>query len=275
DGRRQIWRSDGTLAGTHPVHDFTNQSVQSARVLHDLVYFVVEGPGAETTELWRSDGTTAGTFRIEGAGSDNGYVFLRTVGSRVLIQASDPQHGLELWQIVARDAAPQLLADLEPGPAGSWWFEEAVPLRDGIFWAAKDRAAGMEPRMLRPGFAPYVRPAWAGGPPGGRAAAPLRWGNHGTGSQPVTLSLTLPPEVRLVSHTLPTSGTVAGSVVTWALPDLPTGEYEARVIVQLPDAPRGTTLTATLALAPGADSVPLRLTTAYQAYLPRIHQASP
>ena len=75
----ELWKSDGTAAGTMIVKDINpgaGHSVPSSlSVMGSYVYFSAND-GIVGTELWRSDGTTAGTELVkdiyEGGASDNG-----------------------------------------------------------------------------------------------------------------------------------------------------------------------------------------------------------
>ena len=70
DGQSELWRSDGTPAGTFPLHDFAGDTQPSyARFLgrlgsvqllfHDVELPYVNGP--TTADIWRTDGTPQGT----------------------------------------------------------------------------------------------------------------------------------------------------------------------------------------------------------------------
>ncbi|HEY1012986.1 MAG TPA: hypothetical protein VGE07_09815 [Herpetosiphonaceae bacterium] len=283
DGNLELWSTDGTAAGTRGVRSFGPQASVSAfdlTVAHGVMYFITSAGSrwSYTMKLWRSDGTEAGTRSILDVGPSTvtmpGLDNLQTVGSRLVFPARDSAHGAELWQIAGPDAPPTLILDLNPGPWDSvsidYYSLQVVPLRGGLLWTASDAEVGKEPRYLAPSFTPRLEPAWAGGPSGGLATAPVILGNRGAASPPVTLTLNLPAGVSLVDHTLSVSPTIAGDTATWALPALPTGEQTARFTFRLPEAPLGTALTATLSLAPGDLSVPIRLHVAHQYYLPAV-----
>lgn len=110
DGRRGLWKSDGTSAGTVAVKEFTPTAGETSRVLGELTavssrLFFQAGDVAHGTELWVSDGTTGGTRLVKDLtpGPENSYldhsvavgerlVFLRTV-----LDAASSSARPELW----------------------------------------------------------------------------------------------------------------------------------------------------------------------------------
>ncbi|HEX8705731.1 MAG TPA: ELWxxDGT repeat protein [Myxococcaceae bacterium] len=118
--RYEVWRSDGTEAGTVRVKELgAGASLSSLRALvGGTLFFVVTDP-AHGTELWKSDGTQAGTQLVKdiNPGPESGYPYnLRAVGSHLFFTAADPGHGRELWKSDGTPAGTVLVEDLEPGP---------------------------------------------------------------------------------------------------------------------------------------------------------------
>lgn len=284
DGNLELWSTDGTPAGTRGVRSFGPEAAISAgnlTVAHGMMYFITS-TGSRwyyTMKLWRSDGTEAGTHPIldlSPSGSSMPWISnFQMVGSRLVFSVGDSAHGTELWQIAGPDAPPALILDLQPGPWGSiqtlYHPLQVVPLRGGLLWTAWDQETGDEPRYLAPGFAPYAHAAWAGGPAGGVATAPLALGNRGAASQPLTVTLALPEGVSLAHHTLGVTPTIEGGTAQWRLGGLATGDRLELLGFRLPDAPLGSAFTATLSLEPGGIQVPIRLEIAHQLYLPAVH----
>ncbi len=64
---KQLWRSDGTAAGTYKLLHITatNQNIQSnsIRTIGNKAYFLIRKSSGET-EFWESDGTVAGTLKL-------------------------------------------------------------------------------------------------------------------------------------------------------------------------------------------------------------------
>jgi ELWxxDGT repeat protein len=148
-GGIELWRSDGTDAGTSLVTDIDPSG--SSRpgdfaVLDGVLYFSATAPGTGR-ELWRSDGTPAGTALVRdimlgpasaspgGVAVANGALFFR---------ADDGEHGSELWTSDGTAAGTRMVADVDPGPGDGTPFD--ITAAGGhIFFSAGDGATGREP----------------------------------------------------------------------------------------------------------------------------------
>jgi ELWxxDGT repeat protein len=102
----ELWKSDGTQAGTVLVRGFpglTSGSNTSGwpTPVGGTLYFAA-GDNAHGTELWRSNGTPAGTVMVQdvnpGAGNSNPQQLLNVNGA-LFFTADDGQHGPELWKL--------------------------------------------------------------------------------------------------------------------------------------------------------------------------------
>ncbi|MGE3880513.1 MAG: hypothetical protein AB7I19_15750 [Planctomycetota bacterium] len=123
---RELWRSDGTAAGTTMVIDLAtgpadlpvDNGVQVAQ--HLVFWAALPGLGSEP---WISDGTAAGTSLLgdlePGSGSSSvAYWFWPTTDSAMLAVRTSA-HGLEPWLCDGTTAGTRLLGDLRPGPESS------------------------------------------------------------------------------------------------------------------------------------------------------------
>jgi ELWxxDGT repeat protein len=149
---RELWRSDGTSAGTTLVADLRPGPVGSEPLwlvtAGDLVYFVAHD-GVHGRELWRTDGTGAGTVLIDlipGLES-SAPAWLLGVDGVLYFVFTSPAHGVELWRLAPGATAPELVQDLNPGPASSSPSALTVSGRR-LFFAANDGVAGYEPHSL-------------------------------------------------------------------------------------------------------------------------------
>ncbi len=112
----QIWRSDGTQAGTGPVTALTQHSAFVAEAAFGNLIVGRNTDAAGGQEPWVSDGTVAGTRRLAdismGTGS-SGPVRFTTFERGVLFVAESPITGREPWFTDGTPAGTRIL-DLEP-----------------------------------------------------------------------------------------------------------------------------------------------------------------
>lgn len=118
----ELWRSDGTLAGTWRVKDISpggNGSWPSGLVfLGSELLFTADGPGGGG--LWRTDGTEAGTVPIPLADGAQLQTFSgewTVAGGNYYFFATDPDHGAEPW--VYDGVTASRIVDLVPGAGSS------------------------------------------------------------------------------------------------------------------------------------------------------------
>jgi ELWxxDGT repeat protein len=126
-GGRELWKSDGSAAGTARVADIApgaaSSSPHSLARLGDVVIFsVAEGPGG----LWRSDGSAAGTVPLAAVQIATPQIApeLRSTPSTVaggvlLFSGCDAAHGCELWRSDGSPEGTVMVADLAPGPTST------------------------------------------------------------------------------------------------------------------------------------------------------------
>jgi ELWxxDGT repeat protein len=127
---KEPWITDGTAGGTSLLKDVApggdSSSPSQFTPVGSVVYFAVEQP---RRQLWKSDGTAAGTVLVRdfgpmlepGGPAGSGTLDrLTAVGQRLFFSAHDPVHGREPWTSDGTEAGTRLVADLHPGPTGSW-----------------------------------------------------------------------------------------------------------------------------------------------------------
>ncbi|HXU34026.1 MAG TPA: ELWxxDGT repeat protein [Thermoanaerobaculia bacterium] len=175
---RELFRTDGTTAGTFLVTDLCPGSCDSLSFAeHPPIVaagyaFFLATDGARGTELWRSDGTAAGTRPMIdlAAGPEDGfYLFLIAGGDRALFATLPPfGEGIDLWQSdgTAAGTAPFVhLADgaataltrpvgaaaLGPLPGGQrLYFPNFLVGGDSGVWESDGTAAGTRPVRALP-----------------------------------------------------------------------------------------------------------------------------
>lgn len=118
----ELWRSDGTAAGTWMVRDL-DPGIESSQTLEltafqGRLYFAANhrenGPA-----LWMSNGTPGGTRMIRdpwvGRSDHHAPAFLRSVGSVLYFFAPSPSFGFDLWRSDGSRAGTVPVTDLVPG----------------------------------------------------------------------------------------------------------------------------------------------------------------
>ena len=91
---RELWKSDGTAAGTVLVSDMTpgsgGSSVRRFAELNGMAFFAANGG------LWKSDGTATGTVVVKDGISISSVPL--NVNGMLFFEATDTVHGYELWR---------------------------------------------------------------------------------------------------------------------------------------------------------------------------------
>ena len=162
----ELWRSDGTEAGTFLLKDI-NPGVASS---DPTAYHVYNGTvlfwatrAAEGRELWRTNGTAAGTSLVKdirpGVGSsiNTGFPMLNSTillpfNNRLLFIADDGTSGNEIWSTDGTEAGTYLLKDINPGPDPSFYsifgptasLYLSVALNGKLYFTAYQQSTGAE-----------------------------------------------------------------------------------------------------------------------------------
>lgn len=143
-----LWRSDGTTAGTIKLQDL--YTLERLKTVNNRVFFSGQEAFQGKTELWTSDGTVANTFLVKNIGGDqsshpgNFYAF----GDQLIFTAYAPETGREYWISDGTTAGTTLLADLNPGIADgaplSSQSTAFAELNDHLYFSAKNKDHGLE-----------------------------------------------------------------------------------------------------------------------------------
>ena len=156
---RELWKSDGTEAGTLLVRDVNQGNRNGIGDNPELVavgetIFFIATDGVSGYELWKSDGTEPGTIMVRdirpGAESsmpdiDGLPAALTISGSTLYFVANDGTHGFELWKSDGTAEGTVMVRDLNPG--GDAFSDQEIPMIDingTIFFGADDGTSGAE-----------------------------------------------------------------------------------------------------------------------------------
>ena len=163
---RELWRTDGTEAGTFQVLDACpGECSGSPRFVaqNGRSYFFLASSGDSGEELWVTGGLPANTFRLTDGlrfpglteGIWNAWVASQGV---LYFAADDGIHGRELWRTDGTRAGTFMVADLRPGPDssnlgdltdfnGRLFFRADDGLQGSGLWTCDGTAAGT--RLVR------------------------------------------------------------------------------------------------------------------------------
>ena len=151
---RDLWRSDGTAAGTVMVKDIVQGSYgygccEYMTPVGDTLYFVAGGP--RDKEIWKSDGTADGTVQVTNVtGEWKVPKSLTAVGDTIFFAADDGIHGEELWKTDGTTNGTVMVKDVYNGSddgvfAGAIYQEAGFPVvGDTIFFVGEDETYGRE-----------------------------------------------------------------------------------------------------------------------------------
>ncbi len=183
----ELWRSDGTAAGTARVRDIppgagSSEPRELTRV-GSTVFFVADD-GSRGAELWKTDGTETGTQLVKdiwpGAAGSQPHELV-AVGDTLFLAAWGGVHGFELWRSDGTAAGTTMVRDIVPPTAlpdgagsgsdprsltnvngtlffTSWWIDDAVQTNGIALVRSDGTAAGT--RMLGNEYVGGVSQQW-------------------------------------------------------------------------------------------------------------------
>lgn len=141
DQPAQLWRTDGTTAGTELVKNFgPNTETDGLTAAANRLFFVVEGTGRKN--LWTSDGTRRGTEGVARVTEPDDYLEsfdFAGLGKRIFFSAYDRRHGYRLWTSDGTRRGTSVVPG--GGPAGE---VEVVAAGKHVFFKGSDNEHGGE-----------------------------------------------------------------------------------------------------------------------------------
>lgn len=126
---KELWRSDGTEAGTLMVKDaFPGNNgdtpPQNFAVANDILYYKFDD-AVHGIELWRSNGTEAGTYMVKDIleGSMGSFLlptYISAHQNEVFFGATGSVKGWELWKSDGTEDGTEFVSDINPGQGDSY-----------------------------------------------------------------------------------------------------------------------------------------------------------
>lgn len=146
---RELWKSDGTEAGTVLVKDvaINTYGLNPERLTNvNGTLFFTANDGVNGRELWKSDGSAAGTVLVKDitpGTSDYGPTSLANLNGTLFFSADDGVNGRELWKSDGTAAGTVLVKDINNGSTGSN-PDNLTSVNGLLFFSADDGKNGRE-----------------------------------------------------------------------------------------------------------------------------------
>ncbi|MGC1241801.1 MAG: ELWxxDGT repeat protein [Chryseosolibacter sp.] len=146
----ELWKSDGTIAGTVRVKDIIPGKIggdpDALTNVRGTLYFSARN-GINGKELWKSNGSAGGTMLVKDivprTGSSN-PTSLTEVNGTLYFAANDGINGTELWRSDGTDTGTVMVKDIKPGVRGHSSPNNLVNVYGTLFFVAADADTGRE-----------------------------------------------------------------------------------------------------------------------------------
>jgi ELWxxDGT repeat protein len=142
----ELWKTDGTTAGTGLVRDMYPGPFRSYPSLftrlNNTVYFL-EG----RTRLWKTDGTTGGTVLVRDVLPEvaQSFIFsLAVLNNTLYFLRDDGSNGFELWKSNGTAAGTTLVKKATPGSASVTVYQPLVNVGNRLYFVANNGTNGTE-----------------------------------------------------------------------------------------------------------------------------------
>ncbi len=136
----ELWKSDGTTAGTVLVKDIdpSGSSFPGGFTNINGTPFFTADDGTNGDELWKSDGTAAGTVLVKDIdpSSTSNPLDLTNVNGTLFFGAGDGTNGRELWKSDGTAAGTVLVKNINP--SGNSLLSKFTNVNGTLFFSADD-----------------------------------------------------------------------------------------------------------------------------------------
>ena len=144
----EIWRTDGTAAGTYQVKDLGQDYGLASTFMsfNNNIYFITIS-STYGDYIWKSDGTNVGTAPLKQISTtfnqDNLYPYYAATNSELYFVANDGVSGKELWKTDGTVGGTGIAADVNTGSGSSnpSWL---TALNDVVYFSATTPGTGIE-----------------------------------------------------------------------------------------------------------------------------------
>lgn len=148
---RELWRSDGTAAGTYPVRDINlgsdGSSPELLTVVGDRLYFIAQDGVTPHEQLWTSDGTAAGTHLVKAvsnaSSSPGALAGIGALGDAVYFVVWGYSDAWELWRTTGDEAGTTLVTTFGDNFLG-FRPSNLTAVGETLFFSMEDDAHGVE-----------------------------------------------------------------------------------------------------------------------------------
>ncbi|MDJ0719178.1 MAG: DUF4347 domain-containing protein [Prochloraceae cyanobacterium] len=151
----ELWKSDGTTAGTISVYTFDGEGGPLYLTnVNETLFFAKYDDVDRVFELWKSDGTPSGTHVIDGI---PGFSDIKTGKKNLLVEPlsfahingtffftnNDETNGRELWKSDGTAEGTTIVKDINPGQDGSN-PDNITVVNDTLYFTADNGSNGRE-----------------------------------------------------------------------------------------------------------------------------------
>ena len=148
DAGTELWKTDGTAAGTTLLKDInpgtSSSSPSNLTLFNGLTYFTATD-AVNGMELWKTDGTSAGTVLVKdifSGGSGSVPTSLRVMNGVLFFAAKDGTYGTELWRSDGTTAGTTMVKNIHPSIASN--PAQLLAVGTTLFFTALDGSTGTE-----------------------------------------------------------------------------------------------------------------------------------